>query len=264
MASYLSYILVPFSVATATYANPSIALVSIPAGSFDNGANIVTLSAFRMAKYDITQSLYQSVTGTNPSYFASNGDAATCPVERVSWHDAVEFCNRLSAKDGLSPVYTISGRTPNFGYPITRATVNADFTASGYRLPTEAQWEYAARAGTTTTTYYWGNASDDATVGQYAWFVDNSGGTTHAVGQKLPNAFGLYDMAGNIWQWCWDWYGTYPSGSQTDPTGASSGTNRVIRGGSWRDLLYKLSPSYRLGYMPYYQDGNIGFRVVAP
>jgi len=252
------------AVGSATYSIvASLEMISIPAGSFDNGISTVTLSAFRMAKYDITQTLYQSVTGMNPSYFAFNSDAATCPVEQVTWYDAVEFCNKLSETDGLTPVYYISERKPSWGYPITSATVFAAWTNSGYRLPTEAQWEYAARAGT-TTTYYWGNVFDDATVGQYAWFSPNSGSKTHAVGQKLPNAFGLYDMAGNIWQWCWDWYGTYPSGSQTDPTGASSGTNRVIRGGSWRDLLYKLSPSYRLGYMPYYQDGNIGFRVVAP
>jgi len=263
VASYLSYILVPFSVATATYANPSIALVSIPAGSFNNGTSIVTLSAFRMAKYDITQSLYQSVTGTNPSYFASNGDAATCPVERVSWHDAVEFCNRLSAKDGLSPVYTISGRTPSLGYPITFSNVSADFTKNGYRLPTEAQWEYAARAGT-TTTFYWGNASDDATVGQYAWFAVNSGSTTHAVGQKLPNGFGLFDMAGNVYQWCWDWYENYPDGAQVDPTGASSSSTRVIRGGGWSSPSYYLASGNRNSNSPYYSNNYIGFRVCAP
>ena len=239
-------------------------MVSIPAGSFNNGTSTVTLSAFKMSKYDITQSKYQSITGINPSYFSGNSDAATCPVEQVTWYDALEFCNKLSAADGLVSVYTITGRTPASGYPITSATVSATWANSGFRLPTEAQWEYAARAGT-TTTYYWGNDSSDATVGQYAWYSTNSSSKTHAVGQKLPNTWGLYDMAGNVWQWCWDWSGSYPSGAQTDPIGPSSGLKRMHRGGSLSDSSNILPTAYRLSISyPNYQDFSIGFRVVAP
>ena len=250
------------AVSTATFTVPSVALVSIPAGSFNNGTSTVTLSAFQMSKYDINQSKYLAVMGTNPSYFSGNSDAATCPVEMVTWFDAVEFCNKLSTADGLAPVYSITGRTPASGYPITSATVSATWTNSGYRLPTEAQWEYAARAGT-TTTYYWGNDSSDATVGQYAWYSTNAG-KTHAVGQKLPNAWGLYDMAGNVWQWVWDWSGIYPSGAQTDPTGPSSGQYRVNRGGSWFNSSDFLGTAYRNFSYPYNQYYTVGFRVVAP
>ena len=250
------------SVATLTVSAPiSIAMVSIPTGSFNNGTSTVTLSAFSMSKYDITQSQYQAITGNNPSNFSGNSDAVDCPVEMATWYDAVEFCNKLSTHDGLTPVYAISDRTPSTGYPITSAAVSATWTNNGYRLPTEAQWEYACRAGT-TSTYYWGEATDDTTVGQYAWFASNSSSTTHAVGQKLPNVWGLYDMAGNVWQWCWDWYDPYPSGAQTDPTGPSSGAYRLGRGGSWY-VPYSLLTSASRDYGdPYSGSSNLGFRVV--
>ena len=201
--------------------------------------------------------------GTNPSYFSDNSDAVTCPVEQVTWYDAVEFCNKLSAAEGLVAVYTISGRTSESGYPITSATVTANRANSGYRLPTEAQWEYAARAGS-TTTYYWGNASDDATVGQYAWYVTNSGHTTHAVGHKLPNASGLYDMTGNVWQWVWDWKGGYLDEAQTDPTGPASGTNRCLRGGSWSCGADNSTVASRGSFSPGSVDTDVGIRVVCP
>jgi len=238
-------------------------LKGIPGGSFNNGTSVVTLSAFRMSQHEITQSQYQAVMGNNPSYFTSNSDAANCPVEQVTWYDAVEFCNKLSALESRANVYTITGRSPLTGYPITSATVTQDLTKSGYRLPTEAQWEYAARGGT-TGTYYWGEATDDATVGQYAWFSSNSSSKTHAVGQKTANAYGLYGMAGNAFEWVWDWYGTYASGAQTDPTGASSGSYRVLRGGAWTISSSYITSAYR-GYGGSSDRLNsLGFRVIAP
>jgi formylglycine-generating enzyme required for sulfatase activity len=233
-------------------------MVPIPAGSFYNGTTTVTLSAFHMSAYNITQSQYQAVTGVNPSFFSGNSDAATCPVEQVTWYDAVEFCNRLSTAAGLTPVYTITGRTPSAGYPITNATVSAIWENSGYRLPSEAQWEYACRAGT-TTTYFWSDT--DAAAENYAWYFPNSGSKTHGVGQKWANPWGLFDIVGNVWQWCWAWYDNYP----TNPTGPTLGTTLVIRGGGWGNSSTFLTSAYRLNYYdPGQRYRNIGFRVCSP
>jgi formylglycine-generating enzyme required for sulfatase activity len=156
-------------------------------------------------------------------------------------------------------VYTISGRTPASGYPITNATVTANFNNNGYRLPTEAQWEYACRAGTITAYN-----TDTSINNNTGWYNANSMNTTHEVGKKPPNARGLYDMHGNVWEWCWDWFGNYPSGAQTNPTGASSGQTRVNRGGSWFSSSQGLRSACRNGDLPSAQFGNLGFRVVRP
>ena len=216
---------------------------SEPGRSSDEVQHQVTVSSFYMGKYEVTQKEYQEVMGSNPSYF--KGD--NLPVENVSWYDAVEYCNKRSVKEGLTSAYTING-----------SYVSWNRNANGYRLPTEAEWEYACRAGT-TTPYYTGNS-----VGGAGWYKDNSGGQTHPVGEKRPNPWGLYDMHGNVWEWCWDWYGSYSAGAQTDPVGASSGSLRVFRGGSWGSNGLNLRSAYRLYNAPTRRYYYLGFRLLRP
>ncbi len=202
--------------------------VKIPAGSFMMGDNSekpihkVTISRdFYMGKTEVTQAQWKALMGNNPSHF--KGD--NLPVETVSWDDAQEFIKKLNAKG-----------------------------EGTYRLPTESEWEYAARAGTTGD--YAGN------LDSMAWYGANSGNKTHEVGTKQANAFGLYDMHGNVWEWCQDWYGEYSSSAQTDPTGASSGSFRVSRGGSWLNYGGLLRSANRNSYTPSDRYFNLGFRLV--
>ena len=197
----------------------------------------VTVSSFYMGKYEVMQKEYQEVMGENPSHI--KGD--NLPVENVSWYDAVEYCNRRSQKEGLTPAYTRNGDN-----------VTWNRNANGYRLPTEAEWEYACRAGTTTpfnTGYY------------ITKIQTNFGGNTMPVGSFAPNAWGLYDMHGNVWEWCWDWYGNYSSGAQTDPNGAVTGSNRVARGGYWY-FGQRMRSAYRNSYGPSVRRNDVGFRLV--
>jgi formylglycine-generating enzyme required for sulfatase activity len=226
-------------------------MVRIEGGTFmmgeDNAQHQVTLSSFYMGRYEVTQKEWVAVMGSNPSSF--KGD--NLPVECVSWFDAVEYCNARSRQEGLTVAYTISGSVYN-------RTVTWDHSANGYRLPTEAEWEYACRAGTTTPY------SSGSSVDGVGWYSSNSGSKTHPVGTKQAKGWGLYDMHGNVWEWCWDWYGAYGTGGQTDPMGVSSGSNRVWRGGSWGSDGQYLRSAYRYYGTPSNRYYLIGFRLLRP
>lgn len=255
----------------AKWGTESISMISVPAGSFDMGTNSslndwerpvhsVSISEFRMGMYEVTQSQYQTVTGSNPSGFSSGADAPSRPVENVTWYDAVEFCNQLSLRDGFIPVYAITSRTPSTGNPILAATVVMDITQNGYRLPTEAELEYAARGGNGSPGGYVHAGSD--TIGTVSWYAGNSLGTTHPVGEKVENGLGLHDMTGNVWEWAWNWYASYGSATEIDPTGPATGTNRIYRNGSFQDESTDCRSFSRYELSPGLRYNSIGFRVV--
>lgn len=249
-----------------------IELVYIPGGSFMMGSpdcegmgdehprHRVTVSSFWMGKFEVTQGQYEGVMGKNPSNF--QGDSRR-PVEQVTWYDALEFCNALSLRAGHRPAYTIdkTRKDPNNTYQNDQLkwTFRVVPGSNGFRLPYEAEWEYAARGGT-TTWYYWGNSMD----GNYCWYYVNSGRLTHTVGEMRPNAFGLYDMSGNVWEWCMDWYGEhyYRNSPVTNPVGATSGLSRVHRGGSWNSGGNNIRSALRNYSAPGSRYSYYGFRVV--
>ena len=205
-------------------------------------ANQVTLSDYYIGKYEVTQGLWKKIMGSNPSNFKNCGD--DCPVENVSWDDCQEFISKLN-----------------------------QLTGKRFRLPTEAEWEYAARGGS-KASYQTKYAGSNA-LGEVAWNFDNSdvnypGGYeengrklgTHTVGTKKPNALGIYDMSGNVWEWCNDWFGDYSSGRVTNPKGASTGSYRVIRGGRWYSFGYRARVSNRDNDIPSHSFNGSGIRLV--
>jgi formylglycine-generating enzyme required for sulfatase activity len=245
------------TIAKSTIDSLGMVFVLVEGGTFQMGdmagggeetpVHSVTVSSFYLGKYEVTQRQWVALMGSNPSHF--KGD--NLPVEQVSWFEAVEFCNRLSVKEGLQPCYTISG-----------TSVSCDFSKNGYRLPTEAEWEYAAKGGRSSRGYRYAGGND---VGAVGWYYGNSGWTTHAVGGKQANELGLYDMSGNVLEWCWDWYRGYSGGSQTDPRGPSSGQYRLLRGGSWGGSDgSSLRASLRAWYVPGYRVSSFGFRLARP
>ena len=231
----------------------------------------VTLTkSFYMGIYEVTQEQWTAVmTGTDnietPSFFmdnASDGEIQVKrPVERVSWYDAIEFCNILSERVGLESVYSMTDITRMGDGHITGATVTANRNKNGICLPTEAEWEYACRAGTTTQWSFDDIAED---VDAYVWHSGNSEAKTHQAGIKKKNPRGLYDMHGNVWEWCWDFYDSYSEEAGADPMGPDKpDALRVHRGGSWYHGAINTRSAYREPGNPSRTDGNdIGFRVV--
>lgn len=226
---------------TFTVGGVSFKMVYVAGGSFTMGctaeqrrdcdsdekpSHTVTLDGYWIGETEVTQALWEAVMGNNPSRFKGNNR----PVETVSYNDAVDFCNELSR-----------------------------LTMHQFRLPTEAEWEYAARGGQKSKGYKYSGGSD---LDQVGWYDGNSGSSTHVVKQKRPNELGLYDMSGNVWEWCSDGYGKYGSGSQTNPKGSSSGARRVLRGGSWISDAEYCRVANRNGNNPAYRDYDSGLRVV--
>ena len=238
--------------------------ILVEGGTFNNGTSDVTISSFYIDKYELTQSGYQAVMGENPSHFSGNLDR---PVEQVSWFNAIEYCNRRSVLEGLTPCYSYStyGTNPddwpsvwNTRYS-NHTNVNCNWTANGYRLPTEMEWMFAAKGGNQSQGYTYSGSN---TIADVAWYYSNSGSRTHDVGEKTANELGTFDMSGNVWEWVWDIYGSYPSGSQTNPTGANSGSYRVVRGGGWYSDAGGCTVSFRSNADATYSYTVIGFRCV--
>jgi formylglycine-generating enzyme required for sulfatase activity len=274
--------------------------VLIPAGNFLMGqtgiaepVHTVLVSAFYMAKFEVTKELWDEVRtwGATNGYtdlapgngsYASKG--ANHPVHSITWYDMVKWCNARSQKEGLTPCYyTDAAQTVasiyKLGTPVIDNTM-VKWTASGYRLPTEAEWEKAARGGLSGKLFSWGDTISHSqanyhnsslysfdvspTRGYHPTWSNNDDGNhpyTSPVGSFAPDGFGLYDMAGNVGEWCWDWSGSYPSMSQMDPRGEASGSGRVLRGGSWDNYADYCRVANRYNYAPSDYFGNFGFRV---
>ncbi len=220
-----------------------IEMVYIPPGTFMMGSpkdeegrldnegpqhRVILSRGFWLGKYPVTQGQWEVVMGGNPSYYKGE---PRLPVEKVSWDDCQAFCRKLSQQG-----------------------------KGQFRLPTEAEWEYACRAGS-TTRYCFGDL--EGALGEYAWIEGNSGNKTHLVGGKKPNTWGLYDMHGNVWEWCQDWYGNYSYSAETDPTGPNSGSYRVIRGGHWINCAGYCRSASRGRISPGNRINNLGFRLAA-
>ena len=249
----------------------TVGLVRISKGSFTMGSpkrepqrgsdegpfTAVLTRDFWMQATEVTQGQWRGLMGNNPSHFSTCGD--DCPVERVSWWDAVAYANALSAAEGLEACYVLSGCT---GQPGDGAFNCSDIAwprglaCLGYRLPTEAEWEFAARAGAKGRYHHSKSAPDEV-----AWYENTAAAQTHAVAQKQPNAWGLYDVHGNVWEWVWDAYGPYPTQKTADPTGSDTATQRIPRGGGWNADAAEVRAAFRGRGTPTYRGSDLGFRL---
>lgn len=244
-----------------------VKMVQVPSGRFLMGSpgdepqrqndespqHWVTINkAFLIGATEVTQGQWTAVMGSNPSYFKNCGDE--CPVEQVNWYEAVSFCNRLSDREGLSRCYQGTDENPVW-----------DRSCNGYRLPSEAEWEYATRAGT-TTAFASGDIREvrcrmDSNLDRLGWYCGNANYSTHPVAQKQDNGWGLYDMNGNVWEWVWDWKSDYSSDSITDPQGPAVGLSRVYRGGGWVNSTKNCRSAARNDFSPGIHSNFLGFRL---
>ena len=259
-----------YTVGSVEFTMKGIAAVDAQLGHNDYGTNkphTVSLSAYLIGETEVTQELWHAVMGNNPSGFQGSGNLPAAdetqekrPVENVNWYHAIAFCNKLSIKLGLEPCYEVKveGNPVNFEnlnfdqIPTTDNTdwndAKLDMNKKGFRLPTEAEWEWA---GTNT----------EAELKNYAWYYSNSGYKTHEVKKKASNGYGLYDMSGNVWEWCWDWYDALPASLGADYAGPASGSYRVIRGGSWDSGADGCTVGLRNYYSPGNRSISLGFRL---
>ncbi len=241
---------------------------TVSLGGFSMAKYATTVGEFRAfieaTGYKTTADLKKLKTWRNPGFAQTDSD----PVVNMSWYDAMAYCNWKSIQEGLGPAYSYSGKgTDSSEWPSgwnteTHNNIQWDKASDGYRLPTEAEWEYAARrsaSGPVAMVYAGANSVDGV-----GWSYRNSGLRTHPVGQKIANGIGLYDMSGNVWEWCWDWYGEYGTAAQNDPCGPASGASRVMRGGSWLDPAELLRVACRARLGPSSTRTGYGFRLCLP
>ena len=229
-------------------------------GAHDNKPHSISLSAYFIGETEVTQELWQAVMGNNPSRFKGSSnppdgdeEQGKRPVENMDWYKAISFCNELSKACGLEPCYTEIDSEENIAV--------CDFNKNGFRLPTEAEWEWAAMGG---KDYKWAGTDSESELGNYAWYESNSNEKTHQVKMKSPNGYGLYDMSGNVFEWCWDWYGSLSDVLPLDYTGAASGSKRVMRGGSYSNSSSAnyIHRAYRAYGKPDLNLDLLGLRVV--
>lgn len=232
------------------------------AGRFDDEGpqHKVTLSAFRMMRVPVTRRLYLEVMGEDPGWPTTGADLLDRPINNVSFVNAASFCNRLSERDRMQVIYYSGMGTGPFN---NEDAISWEPDAIGYRLPTEAEWELACRAGS-TSRFSFGDSAEK--LGEYAWFETNSFGEPQPVRRKLPNDWGLYDMHGNVWEWCWDHFAPYLKEPQLDPNGppdrSTSLLQPVVRGGSYLSAAWGLRSAYRYRNSPELRDRFLGFRCV--
>lgn len=245
-------------------------MILVSGGSFQMGltkrskaTHTVTLDSFYIGKHEVTQKEWLKVMSSNPSL---HSDDISCPVENITWYDVLVFCNRLSLEENLEPCYTINGsQNPDSwgnipeGQDSVWDSASCNWSAKGYRMATEAEWEFVARGGRHSAGYkYSGSDSIDIV----AWYIPNSNAKTHPAEMKSSNELGLYDLSGNVWEWCWDWYGHYSTTPQTNPHGVSTGYNRVLRGGSFANNSYHCEVGVRDNHTPNYKSSHLGIRLV--